>query len=100
MVGGAGQVSVNLERAGDHLYLRISSFDDWLPRQAEDVGAVVFETTGPFIPTANAIASGLKAVLDEYGEQEYRRRWVEHPFPVDLPKRALDRLRPAGSRGL
>ena len=32
---------------------------------------------------AVAIVKGVEAVLADYGEEEYRRRWIEHPFPTE-----------------
>jgi hypothetical protein len=31
---------------------------------------------------AEAIAGGAQAVLDEQGQDDYLRRWVEFPFPI------------------
>lgn len=72
--------------------LRILGFDDgWFP-QPEDQGTVVFETADSVRDLSTAIVRGVEAVLDEYGEQGYERRWVEHPFPtyaLDLVKEQL-----------
>jgi hypothetical protein len=63
--------------------LRVLAFpyDDAL--EPHERGQLVFESTAPLGEIADAIASGAQTVLDEYGEDEYLRRWVEHPFPVD-----------------
>ena len=44
-------------------------------------GALVFDTHQPLRDVALAITTGAQAVLDEYGEDGYLERWVEHPFP-------------------
>jgi hypothetical protein len=47
-------------------------------------GEVVFATVGPLRDIADAIVTGAAAVLDEYGEDEYQRRWVQYPFPAEM----------------
>ncbi len=44
----------------------------------------MFRTTGSVEDIASAIVSGIDRVLAEYGEEEYERRWVQHPFPTEL----------------
>jgi hypothetical protein len=70
------------ERAGSNVRLRVLVFADIYSHEPDDRGMVVFETTSPLREVATAIAEGAQKVLDEYGEDEYLRRWVDHPFPV------------------
>lgn len=44
----------------------------------------MFATVGPLRDIADAIVTGAAAVLDEYGEDEYQRRWVQYPFPAEM----------------
>lgn len=70
------------ERGDPDVHLRVLAFRDVHSRAPDEDGVAVFETTQPVRKMAAAIADGAQAVLDEYGEQEYVRRWVESPFPV------------------
>lgn len=70
------------DRAGSDVRLRVLAFPDDDPLEPDDRGQVVFESTAPLREIADAIARGAQNVLDEYGEDEYLRRWVQHPFPV------------------
>jgi hypothetical protein len=71
------------QRRDDSIHLRVLAFRDQMAEEPDDQGALVFETTQPLREIAGAIADGAEAVLTEYGEAEYLRRWVEHPFPAD-----------------
>lgn len=70
------------ERAGSDMHLRLLAFRDVYSRDPDSKGVVVFETRQRLREIATAIADGARAVLNEYGEDEYRRRWVDFPFPL------------------
>jgi hypothetical protein len=70
------------ERAGSDVHLRVLAFRDVYTRDPDGEGVVVFETRQPLREMATAVADGAQAVLDEYGADEYRRRWVDFPFPL------------------
>lgn len=70
------------ERAGADLRCRVLAFSDIYSREPDVAGTMVFETTARLRDVASAIAGGARKVLDEYGEDEYLRRWVDHPFPT------------------
>jgi hypothetical protein len=70
------------ERAGADVRLRVIAFADIYSREPDGSGTVVFETAAPLRDVASAIADGAQKLLDEYGEVEYLRRWVDHPFPT------------------
>jgi hypothetical protein len=70
-------------QANGHVTVRILAFPDSWPRRDEDKGTLVFETSGRLRDIARAIVDGVGAVLAEYGEEEYQRRWVEAPFPTE-----------------
>jgi hypothetical protein len=72
------------ERPGSQVHLRILAFDDFWPPQPEENGTLVFETCCPLRQMASAVAKGLDDVLAKYGEDEYLRLWVEHPFPTEM----------------
>lgn len=71
------------DQADGQVSLRILAFDSGWPRQPESQGTAVFQTAGLMNDMAFAIVNGVEAVLSEYGEEEYRRRWVEYPFPTE-----------------
>lgn len=70
------------DRADSDVRLRVLAFRDLYSPESDDRGHVVFETKTPLREMAEAVADGAQRVLDEYGEAEYQRRWVEHPFPI------------------
>lgn len=69
------------DAADSAVHLRVLDFQDMYPQEPDANGVVIFESTLPLREMARAIADGAQAVLDEHGETEYLRRWVEHPFP-------------------
>ena len=80
------------DRSGSEVRLRVIAFEDNYSREPDDSGTVVFETSAPLRVVASAIADGAQRVLDEYGEAEYLRRWVDHPFPVEYLELVQARL--------
>ena len=70
------------DRAGSDVRLRVLALPNDDPRETDDRGQVVFESTAPVREIAGAIANGAQKVLDEYGEDEYLRLWAQHPFPL------------------
>ncbi len=81
--GRKSQASIGVfERAGSDVHPRVLAFRDVYSREPDDKGVVIFDTRQPLRAMAVAIADGAQAVLDEYGEDEYLRRWVDHPFPL------------------
>ena len=70
------------ERSGSEVRLRVLAFRDQMAEEPDDQGKVVFEAQASLREMAQAIADGAQSVVDEYGEDEYLRRWIEHPFPV------------------
>ncbi len=58
-------------------------FPDQVRPEPDDDGKLAFETRQPLTILASAVADGAQAVLDEYGEDGYVRKWLEFPFPSD-----------------
>ncbi len=79
-------------RAGEQVHLRILVLPDQFPPRPDAEGTPVFETQRPLRTVATAVADGAAAVLATYGEAEYMRLWVDHPFPTDLLRMVQDRL--------
>jgi hypothetical protein len=69
------------DRADSGIRLRVLTFRD-LSLESDDRGTVVFEASTPIREMVEAIADGAQNVLNKYGEDEYLRRSVEHPFPT------------------
>jgi len=69
-------------REGSDVRLRVIAFADVYSKEPDDKGVVVFDTITPLREIAEVVAQGAQKVLDEYGEGEYLRRWVDHPFPL------------------
>ncbi|MGH2718942.1 MAG: hypothetical protein ACRDJU_10215 [Actinomycetota bacterium] len=69
---------------GNWVRIRILPFDSVRSPRPEGEGQQVFVTSGSLHDVANAISEGAANVLAEYGEDEYLRWWVNHPFPMGL----------------
>jgi hypothetical protein len=70
------------DRSDTEVDLRVLAFGDVYSRDPDEKGVLVFRTLQPLAVLSTAIADGAQSVLDEYGEEEYLRRWVDHPFPT------------------
>jgi hypothetical protein len=81
--GEPGEYRWVFEQVNGRLTLRILAFSDAWPRQDEHEGTVVFETSGNPRDIVRPIVEGIASVLADYGEDEYRRKWVEAPFPTE-----------------
>lgn len=77
-----------LERSGDELSVRVLWFDSLWGPDPDEKGRVLLKATCSLRAFQVAIASGARAVLEEWGEAGYRARWIDHDFPVS----ALDQL--------
>jgi hypothetical protein len=62
----------------------IIAFDHSWPHLPNEAGEVVFTTKASLKDIAAAVVTGCRAVLDDWGEEGYLRKWVEHPFPTEL----------------
>jgi hypothetical protein len=62
------------------------------PPQPDDQGTLVFESRRSMREIAYAVADAAQALLDELGEDEYLRLWVEHPFPTGHLTRVREQL--------
>jgi hypothetical protein len=71
------------DQTGGQVSLSILAFDDAFPRQPVEQGEVIFQASGTLMDISREIVNGVEAVLTEYGEEEYQRRWIEHPFPTE-----------------
>jgi hypothetical protein len=80
------------ERTGEGVRLRILTFSDMYPPQPDDQGTLVFESRRSMREIAYAVADAAQALLDELGEDEYLRLWVEHPFPTGHLTRVREQL--------
>jgi hypothetical protein len=74
------------KRRGSTVRARILHYEDEGPplRFLEAVtGRWLIDRVCSFRELVSAVAAGARQVLDEYGVEEYRHRWVRHPFPED-----------------
>lgn len=88
--GDCGELA--FDPRGTEVHLRVLSFDDIHRQEPDAHGALVFENRRLLATVATAIAQGAQAVLDEYGEEEYPQRWIQHPFPAGQLTRIRERL--------
>ena len=79
------------------LDLRILAFPDSWPIQPDEQGEVVFQVAGPLADVATDLTAGIADVLATYGEVDYRKQWVQHPFPTGT-LRAVQNLLGSGQR--
>jgi hypothetical protein len=68
---------------GDRLEVRILGFKDMYDHEPVSAGREVFAADEPADDVTRAVAGAARRLLDEMGEDEYHRRWVEHPFPIE-----------------
>jgi hypothetical protein len=90
-----------LDRAGDQLAVRVLWFDSLWGPDADDMGKVLLNASCPLVAFQGAIAAGAREVLDEWGEDGYQARWIEHDFPTAALlqlEASLERSLAAGSR--
>jgi len=67
-----------LARHGRGVIVRVLWFED----EADEVGVEVLRGRTELDRLIRAVTSAARAVLEEHGEEGYRKRWVEHPFPT------------------
>lgn len=70
-------------RDGDAMSLRILAFSDSWPIQADEDGEVLFRVVGPLAALATDVTAGIADVLATYGEADYKRQWINYPFPTE-----------------
>lgn len=71
-----------LDRSGDQLAVRVLWFDSLWGPDPDEKGNVLLDATCSLVAFQRAIASGARAVLDEWGEAGYRAKWIDHDFPT------------------
>jgi len=71
-----------LDRTGDQLAVRILWFDALWGSDPDEKGKALLNATCSLVAFQRAIASGARAVLDEWGEAGYREKWIDHDFPT------------------
>ncbi|MEO0423151.1 MAG: hypothetical protein AAF184_12490 [Pseudomonadota bacterium] len=83
-----GEHQVVLHREGEVLSYSIRWFHDWVEWGlcSPDRFRVVAEGTVLFARYSQQVSSVLYRLLREHGEDGYRSKWVEHPFPIDKYK--------------
>jgi hypothetical protein len=71
-----------LRSDGDEVVVSILWFHDIYKPQHDEAGRVVFATRQPLAEFVRAVSASAAQLLEEVGEDGYRERWVEHPFPT------------------
>lgn len=77
-------------REEDRVALRVFAVDVDVEGESE----LVFQTRQALSALGDAFLRGAQTVLDDYGPERYRNKWVEHPFPaeeLELLRRRLER---------
>ncbi|NIK55714.1 hypothetical protein [Kribbella shirazensis] len=71
-----------LTRLGESLSVRVLWFDDgpW-SSQADEHGSQLLAASCDPMTFCMAVADGARAVRDDMGTEEYKRRWAAHDFP-------------------
>jgi len=89
-----GEHHLLLKRVGDDLNVEIIWFDDWASWKLEpNTGPKsVFTATVPLTDFLLAATNALKILLDTFGLEGYKKKWIEHEFPLEEYKklRTLD----------
>jgi hypothetical protein len=71
-------------RTDDRVSLKILWFDDSHPRRRDDEGLVMFAIETSLREMARAFTTGMRAVLEEWGEDGFLAKWHGSPFPTGL----------------
>ncbi len=69
-------------RDGHNVRLVILALSDNFPPMPDEDGVEIYRTSEPLVDLARSVADAAQRVLDQYGEAEYLRRWVDAPFPT------------------
>lgn len=79
-----GEVRWLFSRTNGEVTLQVLAFMEDYPRPTEAEGSVVFSAVCSLDEMARAFAEGARSVLTLEGEEAYKRKWVQHPFPTTL----------------
>ena len=89
-----GEHHLLLKRVGDDLNVEIIWFDDWASWKLEPdtEPKSVFTATVPLTDFLLVATNALKILLDTFGLEGYKKKWIEHEFPLEEYKklRTLD----------
>lgn len=78
-----GEYRFVFDRAGADVRVRVVGFEDtWQVPKPDEEGEQLFDATCPLSALLAAVAAGARRVLDEFGVDGYRAKWVEHDFPL------------------
>lgn len=66
-------------REEDRVALRVFAVEDDVEGESE----LVFQTRQTLPALGDAFLRGAQTVLNDYGPERYRNKWVEHPFPTE-----------------
>ena len=71
-------------RDGRRVSLQVLAFPDGWPRLPAADGTLVFASEGELDEMARAFTKGMRAVLEEWGEDGYKEKWHADPFPTEF----------------
>jgi hypothetical protein len=91
-----GQYRWLFVRSGEGLNIRILWFDRTFSNEPDEKGRPVFETECRLLQLAAQLRDQLGSVLDRYGEEGYRREWVNNDFPMREYRYLEERISQAG----
>ena len=91
-----GEHECIVTRAGsDGVKIRVFWHKDWTP-PGRNTGDEVFACDSNVSEFCQTIFACCKRLLDEYGEEGYKERWVSHEFPTETFERLSHLLYPPG----
>ena len=74
--------------AADKVALEVIWYADWRSWGMYDgPGQSKLRVTVPFAELRAQVVSALAALLERHGTAGYRKRWIEHPFPLAIYRR-------------
>jgi hypothetical protein len=76
-----GEYRWRFRRVGDELEIQIFWYEDWYELVPDKTGRLHFSTRRSLCQFASRLEAALKRLLEEYGLEGYRQKWVEHDFP-------------------
>jgi hypothetical protein len=74
-----------LDLDGTELRVRLLDFREWrgVVESPDEEGEVLFDQRCDLNEFGAAVVAAARGVIDEYGIDGYREKWVEHDFPLE-----------------
>ena len=79
----------------DNLLIEVEWFEDWKSWEMMDKdakGEKVFSDEVSLLEVAHEVKAVLDKLLEKYGVEGYKQKWIEHEFPLEQYERLKEHL--------